>query len=246
MSGLVLLEAADERPEPRMLAAAGLAIGLSCWIKNEGWPFTLAALAVAAWRFRSRGIAWLALGALPGITATLVLKMFFVQGREDMFPRTAAEAMAKIGSPDRWGQAALGFGKAIFDAGTPWTHPVLLAAVLALALRFVPSAERRGQLWLWIPIGATAAAEYGLYLISTQGLDWHISTTVSRLLAQLWPSLIWLFFLLLRAPENFSPRRSRSQPRLLRDRGESDADSASGILIEAQHEPHKFISLVYK
>jgi hypothetical protein len=55
---------------------------------------------------------------------------------------------------------------------------------------------------LWIPIGVTAAAEYGLYLITTSNLDWHISTTVNRLVAQLWPSLIWLFFLLLRAPED--------------------------------------------
>ncbi len=114
--------------------------------------------------------------------------------------------MEKIVGAGRWWQAALGFGKAIFDAGSPWTHPVLLAAVLAAALRFVPSAERRGRLWLWIPVGATAAAEYGLYLITTSNLDWHISTTVSRLVAQLWPSLIWLFFLLLRAPEDaFAP-----------------------------------------
>jgi hypothetical protein len=206
LSALVLLEAAGERAEPRVLAAAGLAIGLSCWIKNEGWPFTLAALGVAAWRFRGRSILWLGLGALPGVAATVLLKLLFVQGREDMFPHTAAEAMKKIAGAGRWWQAALGFGKAIFDAGNPWTHPVVLAALLALALRFVPAIERRGRLWLWIPIAATAAAEYGLYLISTENLDWHISTTVSRLLAQMWPSLIWLFFLLLRAPEDaFAP-----------------------------------------
>ena len=206
LSALVLLEAAREHAGPRGLAAAGLAIGLSCWIKNEGWPFALAALAVAAWRFRLRGMQWLAVGVLPGFLATAVLKVFLVQGREEMFPRTAAEAMAKVAGAGRWWQAALGFGRAIFDAGSPWTHPVLLAAVLAAALRFVSSAERRGRLWLWIPVAATAAAEYSLYLITTSNLDWHISTTVNRLLAQLWPSLIWLFFLLLRAPEDaFAP-----------------------------------------
>jgi hypothetical protein len=215
LGALVLLEAAGEAPEPRVLAAAGLAIGLSCWIKNEGWPFALAALAVGAWRFRSRGFAWLAGGALPGLLATAVLKFFFVHGSESMFPHTAAEAMEKIAGAGRWWQAALGFGKAVFDAGSPWTHPVLLAAVLAMALGFVPTAERRGRLSLWIPIGATVAAEYGLYLVSTVNLDWHISTTVSRLVAQLWPSLIWLFFLLLRAPEDAfvaaQPAPARSQ-----------------------------------
>jgi|SRR5579863_5868131 len=206
LSALVLLEAAGESADPRVVAAAGLAIGLSCWIKNEGWPFALAALGVAVWRFRSRGIQWLAVGVLPGLLATATLKVFFVQGREDMFPRTAAETIEKIAGAGRWWQAALGFGKAIFDAGSPWTHPVLLAAVLSMALRFVPAVERRGRLWLFIPIATTAAAEYGLYLITTSNLDWHISTTVNRLLAQLWPSLIWFFFLLLRPPEDaFAP-----------------------------------------
>ncbi len=117
LSALVLLEATGERAEPRLLVAAGLAIGLSCWIKNEGWPFALGALGVALWRFRLPGIQWLVVGVLPGFLATAVLKIFFVHGREDMFPSTAAEALQKIAGAGRWWQAALGFGKVIFDAG---------------------------------------------------------------------------------------------------------------------------------
>jgi hypothetical protein len=129
--------------------------------------------------------------------------MFVAHGREAIFPSTVGEALTKIAGAGRWWQAALGFGKAIFDAGSLWAHPVLLAAVLAFAVRFVPKPERLCRLWLWIPIAVTAAAEYGLYLITTADLDWHISTSVSRLVAQLWPSLIWLFFLMLRPPEEY-------------------------------------------
>jgi hypothetical protein len=70
----------------------------------------------------------------------------------------------------------------------------------------------RGRMWLLIPIGATAAAEYGTYLLTTADLDWHISTSVSRLVAQLWPSLIWLFFLTLRAPEATLPLKPALAP----------------------------------
>jgi hypothetical protein len=207
LSALVLLDAAaqnqDENQDARLMAAAGLAIGLSCWIKNEGLPFTLAALAVAAWRFwpSIQKLAWIGVGALPGLLATLVLKLFVAQGSEAVFPHTMSEALEKIAGPGRWWQAALGFAKAVYDAGNLWTHPVLLAAVLALALRFVPRAEWLNRAWLLVPIAATAAAEYGLYLVTTADLNWHISTSVSRLVAQLWPSLIWLFFMALRAPE---------------------------------------------
>ena len=213
LAALVLLDAADSNSDgnPRLLFAAGLAIGLSCWIKNEGLPFALAALAVALWKFRSRGTAGigsrasLGLGALPGFAALAILKLVFVQGREDMFPQTMAETIEKVTGAGRWWQAALGFGKAIFDAGNGWTHPVLLMAVLAFALRFVASGERRKGWWLVVPVAVTAAAEYALYLVTTINMDWHISTSVSRLLAQLWPSLLWLFFMTLRAPEEAYP-----------------------------------------
>lgn len=201
LCALVLLEAAADRADARLLLAAGLAIGLACWIKNEGLPFALAALGVAMWRFRRRGITWVGLGALPGFLALAVLKLFFVHGSEAILPSTMAEAMAKIAGAGRWWQAALGFGKAVYDAGNPWTHPVLLAGLLGIALGFVPATERRARIWLLIPVGLTAAAEYGLYLITTADLDWHISTSVSRLVAQLWPSLVWFFFTILRQPE---------------------------------------------
>jgi hypothetical protein len=211
LSALVLLDAAAEHTGPRILAAAGLAIGLSCWIKNEGLPFAVAAICVAAWRFGPRAV-WLAVGALPGLLATAVLKLFVAQGGEAVFPHSVGEAMGKIAGAGRWWQAALGFAKAGYDAGNWWTHPVLLALLLAIALRFVPPAEVRQRMWLLIPIGATAAAEYGLYLVTTADLNWHISTSVSRLVAQLWPSLLWLFFMLLRAPEDAFPLRPAPAP----------------------------------
>lgn len=201
LCALVLLEAAADRADARLMLGAGLAIGLACWIKNEGLPFALAALGVAAWRFRLRGILWVGAGALPGFFALAALKLFFAHGSEAVFPGTVGEAMSKIAGAGRWWKAALGFGKAVYDAGNLWTHPVLLAALLAIALGFVPAKERRARLWLVIPIAATAAAEYSLYLVTTADLDWHISTSVSRLVAQLWPSLIWFFFLMLREPE---------------------------------------------
>jgi hypothetical protein len=204
LGAIVLLDAAAERDRtgPRILIAAGLAMGLACWIKNEGLPFMIAALAVAVWRFGKRGLPWLALGASPGLLATVTLKLV-AEGHEAILPRTLGEALEKIGGAGRWWQAALGFGKAVFEAGNEWTHPVLLAVLLAFALRFAPWAERRARLWLWIPVTVTAAAEYGLYLVTTADLNWHISTSVSRLVAQLWPTLLWLFFVTLRTPEEF-------------------------------------------
>jgi hypothetical protein len=95
---------------------------------------------------------------------------------------------------------------------------VILGTALALTLGFVARPERRKQWPLWIPVAATAAAEYGLYLVTTADLDWHISTSVSRLLAQLWPPLIWLVLSMVHTPEEYFAVREAPVPAAARVR----------------------------
>lgn len=197
LAALVFLNAAAETTSPRALLAAGLAIGLAPWIKNEGQPFAIAALLVAAWRFRSAA-AWVLAGSLPGFLATAALKLMS-EGHEAMFPATVGAALTKIADPGRWLQILAGFGNTLLTAGPWYAHPVVMVAALAFVLRFVDAPGKR--LWLAIPLAATFAAEFGLYLVTTADLTWHISTSVSRLVAQLWPALLWFVLSLLRAPE---------------------------------------------
>ncbi len=202
LAALVLLDrAATVGGSARVIFAAGLAIGLSAWVKNEGLPFTVAALAVAGWRFRGKAI-WALGGAAPGLLALAVLKMI-AQGREAVFPSTVGEIVSKLFIVSRWWQALLGFGKAVVDAGDPWGHPVLLGAALVVVLKFLPRGERQSTRFIWVPIAVTALAEYGLYLVTTADLTWHISTSVERLLAQLWPPLIWLVLMSVYPPEHY-------------------------------------------
>jgi hypothetical protein len=202
LAALFLLDAAAGSEFPaRLLVAAGLAAGLAPWIKNEGQPFAIAALGVAVWRFR-RDALWFALGAIPGVAATALLKLI-AEGREGVIPATVGEALAKIADLSRWWQALVGFGAGVVGDGPAWAHPVILAAALAITLRFVPASETRARVWLGIPAAATLAAEYGLFLVTTADLKWHLSTSMDRLLAQMWPSLIWLLFSTLRAPESY-------------------------------------------
>jgi hypothetical protein len=215
LAALVLLDAAAAEPEGPplpLLLAAGLAIGFAPWIKNEGIPFTVAALALAAWKLRTRGWLWVVLGSVPGLAATVALKAI-AQGRESMFPTTAGDAFAKLADVARWGQSLAGFASAFRDLGPWWAHPVLLIALLVWALRLLPSADCRGRIWLWVPVAVTLAAEYGLFLVTTAGLAWHLGTSVTRLVLQLWPSLIWLVLSMLRTPEECYPLPARTDTR---------------------------------
>jgi hypothetical protein len=201
LSCVVLLDAGAEGGGGFTLLAAGLAIGFAPWIKNEGMPFAIAALAVAWWRFKFRAL-WVILGSLPGLIAVAALKLM-AEGREVMFPTTMAELFSKLATPSRWIQSLAGFGKGILDAGPWWAHPVLLVLALALVLRFIPAAERRARIWLAVPIAGALAAEYGIFLVTANDLAWHLSTSVERLLAQVWPSLLYLILSMMRAPEEY-------------------------------------------
>ena len=209
LATLILLDAASEHADPRVLIACGVAIGLAPWIKNEGQPFAIAALGVALWRFRAKTL-WVLCGALPGIAATAAIKLLS-EGRESMFPATLAEALAKIADPSRWVQSFVGFAKAVGYAGPWWGHPLVLVLALILALGFVPAQERRQRIWLGIPIAVTLAAEFGLYLVTTADLAWHIATSATRLVLQVWPSLLWFVFSLLRTPEQYYPSANRKR-----------------------------------
>lgn len=202
LAAAVLWEAARSTPEAetRLLVAAGLATGLAPWIKNEGLPFAVAGLAVVLWRFRLKGFLAAFCGAIPGLAATLVLKSM-AQGREEFIPRTIGEALSKLAQPGRWIDSILGIVRGVYQTGDPWSHPIVLLALLAMALQFIPKAQRHARYWLIIPVGVALGAEFGAYLITTADLMWHIGTTISRFLAQVWPSFIWLVLMHLRTPE---------------------------------------------
>lgn len=200
LAALALLDRGGGRAS---LFACGFAAGLAPWIKNEGQPFALAALGVAAWRY-GRGAAWILAGATPGLAATAAVKLLS-DGREAMFPGTLGEAVSKAADPARWMQVLGGFGGAVMDAGPWWAHPVVFAAAVILAAGFPPREELRRRLWLGAPLAAVFAAEFGVYLITTSDLAWHLSTSVTRLFLPLWPALVWLLFSAVRAPAEAPP-----------------------------------------
>jgi len=202
LAAVFLLREGDNSPHPSTLIAAGLAIGLAPWIKNEGLPFAIAALAIVTWRFRPRGLLWCAAGAAPGLLATAAVKLF-AGGRESMFPSSLADALTRIADPGRAWQILLAFGKGIWEAGPLWANPVLLILVIALVLRRPSPESRPPILWLMIPVGAALAADFGVFLLSMSDLSWHLSTSMTRLQAQVWPCLIWALFSMLSTPEEY-------------------------------------------
>jgi hypothetical protein len=216
--------ARDREWPPGTLILAGLCCGLAAWTKNEGLPFAILALAVVVWKAGIKAAGWMALGALPGAILLAALKIILVHDVEGLFPKTLAGAIAKATDVSRWGRIIESFGQNIWQMGTPWAHPVLLAAILAVALGLAPRPVLRKQLWLAIPIFGLLAADFGAYLLTTAELSWQLSTSNLRILVQVWPALLLLTFLLiappaLPAPVSEPPKSARGKTERKRAKG---------------------------
>jgi hypothetical protein len=154
---LLLPSVLDGRPVS--LALTGLAAGFAAFTKNEGLPFALLIAIVALWRARGTSL-WLAAGAMPGIAATLAVKMM-AQGTEAILPKSAGEALHKIAEPSRWMQILKSFAVHFGEMGVWWAHPLLLLVVTRRrARRLVSKEDARSRAWLALPIAGLLAADF--------------------------------------------------------------------------------------
>jgi hypothetical protein len=193
---------------------AGVCAGLAAWTKNEGLPFLLLAGGAALWRWGGRNAARFAAGAAPAALTALCFKMFLALVTESMFPKTAAEALAKLSDGGRWVRVASSFARNAWELGVPWAHPLLLIGVTGLAFGFVSKQEARSRLWLGLPLAGLLATEFGIYLLTTANLTWHLGTSNSRLLAQVWPAAVFILISMLNRPDaSTGSGGSSSRPR---------------------------------
>lgn len=201
----IAVAAAAERAgwPPGLLALTGLVAGLAAFTKNEGLPFLLLTAIVILWRApkskRMIAVGWLLLGAVPGVIATLAVKML-AQGTEAVFPKSAAQALHQIVDPSRWMQILGSFTRHFGELGVWWAHPLLLIVVLAVVFGVVSKDDARSRVWLALPVAGLLAADFALYLVTTAELSWHLSTSNGRVILQVWPAMIFVAFLMLRRP----------------------------------------------
>ncbi len=193
LSSLALLALSEWSPP--MLFLSGAFAGFAAWTKNEGWPFVAFICAIALWCGGRRAGQWIAAGAAFPLILTLIFKIFLVDGREAMFPKTASEALKMIVSGGRWGEIIGSFAGSFWTLGFPWAHPFLLMAILAWAFGF-----SKKQWWLLAPPLGLLAADFGIYLITANDLTWHLNTSNNRLIVQVWPALVFGFFAMLKEP----------------------------------------------
>lgn len=191
---------------------AGLCAGFAAWTKNEGIAFLICIVAVfiafTFWQRRMGAVGragWLLAGAAPGALLTLWFK-FFLSPAVDPLVTQGASGLERLHDFSRYGQIASGFFTNLLTLGSGVTHPWILLAILAVLLRW--QIEERYKLPTLIATVCLVLVflSYCLaYLITPSSLEWQVQSSFDRLILQVWPSFLLVFFVQLRSVADPSP-----------------------------------------
>jgi 4-amino-4-deoxy-L-arabinose transferase-like glycosyltransferase len=209
----VVALALDDRHQAdtsRFALLAGVAAGLALWTKNEGLLFTLAL-----------GAGLLLAGAPPGPTASrrrllafgagllpLVLlvagfKIGFAQPNDLLSTLGVQRTLGNLTSPERYYITLREYAShiALFgNNGVGTAVWVLMAYLLGLGI----NRTEAGRPWIRV-LGAAIvlvlAGHFMVFVSMAHELSRLLASSMDRLLLQLWPSVLFLYFMVVRSPE---------------------------------------------
>ena len=220
LAALVLFSLYDRAPGGYgLLLMAGLSAGFAAWTKNEGLLILLSVVAgrlfavAASRRLKSypRQLIYFSVGAVPVLLVILYFKTAIAPAN-DLVAGQGLRATA---------ERLLDFSRYVlilkalmnnFTGFRRWyAHPTYLLAIYAWLLGFkTERAERVTLLTLAAALSLILAGYFFIYVTTPRDLEWHLTFSLDRLLIQLWPSFVLLFFLYVRTPEEALARLPES------------------------------------
>ena len=197
---LTLLALFFKTNESGLLFLAGLTAGLSAWAKNEGLLFSLTSGLTLGLFLLSTGqgrALWkFAAGLLFPLTVVLLYKQFLAPPNDLMTLKT----LAQLFELQRYEVIFQSLREHSLNQGW-WPGlglPITLALYGLLVWFEVPSRRIAGLLGLTLLL--QLAGYIGIYVLTPHELTWHVDTSFERLLLHLFPTLLFLFFYLIRSP----------------------------------------------
>jgi len=209
LAAAVALGFAEERRDSpaRCLLVAGMTAGFAAWTKNEGIPFALAVVALCIARsVRREDVSDRVRPLIPllvGLVLPLLLLIYFKHGlapdNDLIAGQTASATLARLLSIGRYLTVTVGMSEALLGMAK--------GLLFALPLYFAvmgPTASTRGRAAArsaLILYAIMLAVYCGVFLTTPRPLDWQLETSARRLLLQLWPGVLFAFFVRVAAPE---------------------------------------------
>ncbi len=193
-------------PHARLMVLVGILSGLAAWTKNEGLLLTPALLfsrlltvpRTAGWNTFARESVAFVCGALPVLAVVFYFKAFIAPPSELLLAGKTAGALHKITDLSRYAVVVTSYAKEITFLGM--SLPLLAYGLFAGKQQ--KQNEHRNITSLVLTFVCVALGHVAVYLITPYDIQWHINTSLNRLLLQLWPVVVFITFLVVNTPEH--------------------------------------------
>jgi len=185
--------------DSRFLFLAGMYAGFAAWTKNEGVLFlavfcSVFFVQVIRWKGINeglrRGVVLLA-GILPGLAVVAFYKWKFAPPNDLLFAQNGTWVLGNVFDLTRHITIAKAFANEIIRIAGP-----LLAVGFIFFKVHVCGEDERPLRFSFTVLGVMVIAYYIVYLTTPKPLEWHLVTSLRRILFHLWPAFILsLFFI---------------------------------------------------
>lgn len=191
----------------QLLVLTGFTVSCAAWTKNEGLLFLVLVLFVYfVGRIRindrsdlAKEFCFFVLGLLP-VTATLLYYKIGFAPRNDMINiPTLKETALHLFDLDRYLITLSAILKKIFSFNN--NIILLLAAYFFLSGLDRTGTTRRQTRYPVLLLLLMLCGYLFAYVITPYDLEWHIGSSIRRLLIQLWPAWVFIFFYCVKGPE---------------------------------------------
>ncbi len=202
LATFVMLAFADNVQENKkyFLIASGIFATMAAWSKNEGLLFLLCLIVarvvvkIKSPRFLWQELKYIFLGMLPILLLIIYYKMA-VAPTNDLLKSHDVSAMHKVVDWERYKIIGAWFLERVTNFGewivNPWWIFLIVIVVNGIS-------NKNNIAYGFVLILLMLIGYFYSYIISYHDLQFHLSTSLHRLFFQLFPSFIFLFFLLLK------------------------------------------------
>lgn len=206
VSTLALLAIYRQEEKNRgILVLAGLTAALSAWTKNEGLLFVVVLVfletSFGLWRRDTaklkKDMAAIAVGLAPVLLAVVFFKLRYAPPN-DLVSGQGLQTVGRLMAAHRYKEIASSMVKefSVYGFGE-WSVNVvpILPFYLLLVHRNSETGNRTGIQMGVLSLLGMLAGYCVVYLTTPNNLAWQLRTSLDRLLLQLWPSAVFVFFL---------------------------------------------------
>jgi len=176
---------------------AGATGAMAAWTKNEGVVFVLLMLLIAVIvvvrRRDGRQFLWSIAGAAPILIVVVGFKLALAPSSGLVEGQSLAVILTRLMDPARH-LTVLGL---MAQHAMRWSAPFAFAVFPIVSLVAAWMGVRFGGVVrvMAIVLGLMLASYYVVYVTTPFDITWHVTTSVDRLLVQLWPALVLTVFL---------------------------------------------------